>query len=206
MNADAVDPLEIRRIFLKDSEWERTSESWKALKPLRDFNQLRESDETVQEYCLRLRPRFNIPLEVAAQWLYGLYYNAETTNNYGWIDYDRVIFEESKMPIGDLAALNIIKQYEPYVRSRESSTPFDKFACILEDKEHWQKHKTWRVPPIVIDVSTLSNIPDYAEINGRFQLVEGHSRLGYLLAMRRVGLLDKEYHSVFRLYVRNNIA
>ena len=42
MDAEAVDPLEIRRIFLKDSEWERTSESWKALKPLRDFNQLRE--------------------------------------------------------------------------------------------------------------------------------------------------------------------
>lgn len=55
-----------RRLHIYDSQWERTSASWKRLKPHRDFNKFfSESDELVADYCERLRPEVVVPLEVA---------------------------------------------------------------------------------------------------------------------------------------------
>ena len=190
---------------MEDYAWERKSTTWKALKPLRDFNTTHESDETTQQHHLRLWPRFHISLEVIEQWLYPHYCDVNSVNNYGWLNFDEVSFSETLMSISQLAGLHIIAQYEPYVRTKEASTPFDGFACDPKDKKHWQEKRTWRVPPIVIDVSTLPSIPAYSEVNGPFQLVEGHSRLGYLLAMRRTGLLTNEsQHRVYRMYVRDS--
>jgi hypothetical protein len=198
-----MDPTEIRRLFMKDHEWERTSTTWKALKPLRDFNAIQEGDESPQDHYLRLRPRFNIPFDVIDQWLYPHYYNVNSVNNYGWLNYDEVCFKETLMRASELTELNIIREYESYVKTREASAPFDDFMCKPQDKKHWQEKGTWRVPPIVIDVSTLHGIPAYAEVKGPSQLVEGHSRLGYLLAMRRVCILTSESeHRVYRMYVR----
>ncbi len=199
-----MDPQEIRRLFIEDDEWERTSISWKALIPLRDFNCHRDSDESPCQHYLRLLPRFNIPLEVIEQWIFPHYYNRNTVNNYGWLNYNKIRIEETFMSVLQLATLHIIGSYQSFVRTRVSNDPFDGFACAPKDVEHWREKSTWRVPPIVIDVTTLRDIPLQADINGPFQLVEGHSRLGYLLAMRRAGLVtDDSTHRVYRMYMQD---
>lgn len=198
-----MDSLEIRRLYIDDDEWDRTSISWKALIPLRDFNRRRESDESPHQHYLRLLPRFNIPLEVIEQWIYLHYYKRETVNNYGWLNYEMIRFEETFMSALQLADLNIIGPYLSYVMKRELNDPFDGFACASKDVDHWREKSTWRVPPIVIDVTTLRDIPPHAELKDPFQLVEGHSRIGYLLAMRRTGLItDDSTHRVYRMYMQ----
>ena len=187
---------------MDDHEWQRTSESWKRLKPNRDFNQLRETDESPVEHHLRLESEFAIPFDVIDQWLYGLYYNVNTTNNYGWIDYSRVSFQCSTLTANQLADVNVIAEYKPYVESRSASNAFSDFMCRPEDLQHWQVEKTWRTPPIVIDVTSLKSIPEHAELNGPLQLVEGHSRLGYLNACVRCGVVSGDSsHAVYILRV-----
>jgi DNA-binding GntR family transcriptional regulator len=88
-----MDELEIRRLYISDEEWERTSESWKALKPFRNFNQIRQTDETEQKYFERLQPQYKIPIEVMKQWIYPHYYDRNTVNNYGWLNYTSSAFQ-----------------------------------------------------------------------------------------------------------------
>ena len=194
-----MEDVEIRRLFMPDKCWERTSPSWKALKPFRNFNEFSEKDETAVGCFERLKIQFNIPLEVIEQWLYPLYYDPNSVNNYGWIDYSKYSFVKNKLSIKTFESLNVIKKYESYVQVRAASKPFSDFMCTYGDKEYWKEHSTWRVPPIVIDVRSLKNIPEYSEISGQLQLIEGHSRLGYLLAMHRTGMLKRKQHEVYIL-------
>lgn len=201
-----MNEIQIRRIHIPDECWERTSQSWKALKPLRNFNELDENDETKKECYERLKNQFHIPLEVIEQWIYPHYYNINTINNYGWIDYTKCIFKKFTLEIEKIKSLNIIKKYASYVHQREAAEPFIGFMCIPKDKEHWEVHQTWRVPPIVIDVNSFSNSPDYSELSGPMQLVEGHSRMGYLLSMCRAGIMKKDSHEVYLLTMqRENV-
>lgn len=198
-----MDSQEIRRLFIEDDEWERTSVSWKALIPLRDFNCRRDNDELPRQQYLRLLPKFDIPLEVIEQWIYIHYYNRHTVNNYGWLNYNKVRFEETRVSALQLATIHTIGPYQSYVRTREANEPIDGFSCSHKDKEQWRENGTWRVPPIVIDVATLRDIPPHAEVVAPLQLVEGHSRLGYLLAMRRAGFVtDDSMHRIYRMYLK----
>lgn len=193
---------EIRRIFMDDYEWERTSQSWKCLKPHRDFNQFRETDESAVEYQHRLERKFKIPLDVIEQWLYCHYYNVNTVNNYGWIDYSQASFQLTTLTANQLASINIIAEYRPYVERRRAARAFSDFMCRPDDLNHWRFKNTWRMPPIVIDVTSLNTIPEHAELNGPLQLIEGHSRLGYLNACVNCGIMsDKSRHSVYMLRV-----
>ena len=166
--------IDVRRCYMNDNEWERTSSSYKDLMPLRDFNSFNENDETPLEHYTRLKDRFNIPLEVIEQWFYPHYYNVDFVNNYGWLNFDNIAFELIDMSIKQIMNLEIFSSFESWVRSCESREAFEEFTCIEKDKNFWIKNKTWRIPPIVIDVSTLNNIPEYSEIKGMYQIVEGH--------------------------------
>ena len=194
-----MNDMAIRRMYLSDEEWERTSRSWKEMKPLRNYNQLEISDESEEDCHKRLHGIFGIPLDVISQWIYPHYYNSNTVKNYGWIDYRESTFSTAFFDIEDLVSLNVIEEYRSYVKMREQSEPFKEFMCIAEDKECWGSRGTWRIPPIIIDVDSFSKPPHYSELTGRFQLIEGHSRLGYLLAMKRAGVLRKQEHKVYLL-------
>ena len=197
-----MDDIETRRLFMEDHEWERTSASWKSLKPHRDFNQFRETDETTIEYHLRLQKTFDIPFDVVDQWLYPHYYNINTTNNYGWIDYNLVSFRLITLPFKQLATVNVVADYKPYVEGRSSAQAFSEFRCQKEDLEYWRTNLTWRIPPIIIDAESLHPIPNHAEVHSPYQIVEGHSRLGYLIATSRCGLvLGNSQHSVYVMRV-----
>lgn len=181
-------------------DWNRTSSAWKQLKPLRNFNEFSPDDESVDQCFDRLsKAGFRIPHSVIEQWIYAHYYNDRTINNYGWIDYRKVSFVETTLSIFDLKQLYIIEAYRDYVEMRSKLKPFEDFVCISEDLQHWKSHCTWRIPPIVLDVKSLTDIPQHAEIHGNFQLIEGHSRLGYLLSMERAGILRPTEHRIFLL-------
>jgi hypothetical protein len=194
-----MNELEVRRMYISDEEWERTSPAWKAMKPLRNFNELKLTDESEQDCYERLKDRFGIPFDVIDQWVYPHYFNSNTVSNYGWIDYSNCTFIKKTLDISVLAKLHVIDEYLSYVRMRELSEPFGEFMCIPKDKEHWKVQCTWRIPPVIIDVASFKDIPDYAEIDGPLQLVEGHSRLGYLLALKRAGILRMNEHQVYLL-------
>lgn len=176
--------IEIRRMHISDSDWERTHPTWKALKPRRSFNELRASDESRATYAKRIGAEFGFPEAVLTQWLYGLYYNADTLRNYAWIDFSRVTFIREAWATQRLADLRVIGAFQEFVRERASGlAALDDFGCKHEDLDHWRKFGTWRVPPIAIDVHRLGSVPAQSDIPERFQLVEGHSRMGYLRAL-----------------------
>jgi hypothetical protein len=196
--------INVRRCYMEDYEWERTSSSYKDLIPLRNFDSSDEYDETPFEHYKRLKTRFNIPPEVVEQWIYPHYYNVNFINNYGWLDFDKVAFELCDVSTNELINVKIFSRFERFVESLESRQVFEEFTCTEQDKKYWIENKTWKVPPIIIDISTLNNIPDHSELKGTYQLVEGHTRLGYLLAIHRKGLIDKEKkHMVYKMYSEN---
>lgn len=180
-------------------EWARTSQSWKDLVPRRNFDQLDDTDETVEAYVSRHAKRFQIPYWVADQFLYAHYDNPHAVNNYGWIDYDIFRFREVQISLKILLRVNVFSAYQSYVQTRQRNTPYEGFCCTAKDKLHWEEHRTWRVPPILLNVSALHEIPDQAEIHGPYQLVEGHSRFGYLLAHVEHGVPVEKHHTVFML-------
>lgn len=195
-----MDDVETRRLYISDEQWERTSASWKQLKPLRDFNQLSADDETAEEHCARLNAAgFHIPYQVIEQWIYPLYYNAKSVDNYGWIDYRKARFAEITLSVETLAQLYVIEDYRDWVRSRANAKPFDNFGCVSKDLTHWKTHYTWRVPPVVVDVASFQSAPAHAELVGPLQLVEGHTRLGYLYALLLADMMTVAEHKVFLL-------
>ncbi|MEO8606243.1 MAG: hypothetical protein ABI690_00050 [Chloroflexota bacterium] len=195
-----MNDIETRRRYLTDAQWARTSSSWKEIKPLRDFNQFRLTDETKDQCFQRLQlAGYRIPALVIDQWIYQHYYNSHTVDNYGWIDYREAEFNETSLTNYLLKTLYIIEDYRPYVNQRSQSRPFEDFTCKSEDLEYWKTNGSWRIPPIVLDVKSFSNAPSYAELGNSLQLIEGHTRLGYLLAMATAGILQKQEHGVFIL-------
>lgn len=144
---------------------------------------------------------YKIPLMVIEQWIYPHYYNHHTVNNYGWIDFRYASFFKVKLLMEDIRKLNVIKDYQSYVKNRSNYPSIEDFSCVEKDKRHWKNYSTWRVPPIAIDITTLSNIPSYSDLPEPFQLVEGHTRLGYLLALEKMDMLETQEHTVFMLKV-----
>jgi hypothetical protein len=190
---------EIRRLYMNDEEWERTSNSWKSLIPHKNFNKFDVTDETPRRHYERLVKRFNIPLEVIEQWIYPLYYNRNSTNNYGWLDFDSIVFIKKNLPFDVLLSVNVISDYKRHVDEGSRFKAYEGMPCTDRDREHWKRESTWRIPPIVLDVRSvdISQIPPHAEIHGNYQLVEGHSRLGYLMAAKNCGVLTKNEHLVY---------
>jgi len=190
---------------MEDHEWERTSHSWKDLIPRKNFNCWSESDETVDDYCLRLKERFSIPIDVVKQWLYDLYYDINTVHNYGWLNYDKIEFVLINLSLNDLKTIRVINDFQEYVEEGSAYKSYDQLPCIAKDKEHWEQFGTWRTPPIILDVSSLltEKIPTYSDVEGPLQLVEGHSRLGYLYAISNCKLHLRVDHKVYLMRYKN---
>lgn len=198
-----MNEIEIRRFYITDAEWNRTSVTWKELKPLRNFNEFRIDDESKEDCFRRLNAAgYGIPFAVIEQWIYPHYYNRNNVKNYGWINYRSIEFIEIVFLTTELKKLYVIEDYRDYVERRTEAKPFDDFMCVPKDLEHWKTHCTWRVPPLVIDVASFPSVPEYAEMRGTRQLVEGHTRLGYLYALENAGMLQVREHNVFLLRAR----
>lgn len=197
--------IEVRRLYIDDVEWERTSDSWKDLKPYRNFNSFSISDESVENYYLRLKERFNIPKAVLEQWLYGLYYDRNCVNNYGWIDFDDIDIMLEDLSLEKLREVRVIDDYRDYVEEGASYIAYEQLPCLEKDKDHWKSHGTWRTPPVILDVKGFPHdvIPDYSDIGSGMQLIEGHSRLGYLYAIANCSLCLADTHKAYVVKCKN---
>jgi hypothetical protein len=82
-------------------------------------------------------------------------------------------------------------------------------VCTEKDLGYWKTNGTWRVPPIILDVNSVSIIPAYSKISEAYQLVEGHSRLGYLLALANFCEKTKcrlaDNHEIFLMRLEGSI-
>jgi hypothetical protein len=175
------------------------SNSWEQLRPHRNFDRFDESDETSQEYVARLSPRYDIPFEVADQWLYPHYCRSETVSNYAWIDFQPLSFECVELDSEIVSELYVIEQYRSFVTDRATNREYSQFTCLERDLAHWKKESTWRVPPVILDVASIGVPPQHADIKGPLQLIEGHSRLGNFLALKSTGKLRERKHRVYML-------
>jgi hypothetical protein len=116
-----------------------------------------------------------------------------------------VEFLKKEFDYETLSKVNVIKEYQRHVDEGSQYQAYEKIPCSERDREYWVKNSTWRTPPLILDVESLGNeiIPGFAEITGPLQLVEGHSRLGYLYAARHCAALRKEQHSVYIMGYKN---
>lgn len=177
-----------------------SSKSWRALRPRKNFNCPDSNDETESEYVARLKPKYDIPLEVAEQWLYIHYENSHTIQNYSWMDFNKLRFVRAELDEKTIFQLNVIDEYQDLVSERSENRDYDDFVCIPKDVDFWRVKSTWRVPPIVLDVESLPSLPPVtADIRGPYQLVEGHCRLGNFLALKAAEKLMDRKHTVYLL-------
>lgn len=168
------------------------NKSWMELKPNEDNE---GNQEWFDEYYPRIklkRDYKHIPKEVFEQWIHPHHKKDETLINYSWIDYKNIEFIACEWNFDELSKLYVIDDYRDFFDNRSKLSDFEQFCCNDEDLKCWKEKGTWRIPPIILDINSLtSNIPTDCELVPPYQLVEGHSRLGYLHSMNRISKLKK---------------
>jgi len=149
----------------------------------------------------------HIPKSIFEQWIYGLHFEDNTLQNYAWINYENIEFNLSDWDFNDLAKVNIIEDFKDYFNGRASYKDFDQFCCNDEDLDYWKENGTWKTPPIILDICSLTTeIPKWSELIPPYQLVEGHSRLGYLHSMKRISDLNKgKIASKHKIYLMKEV-
>lgn len=105
----------------------------------------------------------------------------------------------------------MIENYRDYYENRASYDDFNSFHCNDNDLNEWKTKGTWRTPPIILDINSINeSFPDWCELSSPYQLVEGHSRLGYLHSMFRIDKLGKgkvaEKHDIYLMKIKNTNA
>lgn len=181
-----IEEIRIRQLYIPDEVWERSHNTWKQFKPRRNFNNaLDPSNETFFEYSQRITSIFkNIPRDVLIQWQFEHIYNFYMINNYGWIDYHKVYFSLVNWSEKELSKVQVFSGFKDYVDCRSCISDFDALPCTEEDKNYWLQFGTWRLPIIVLNTQNIINVPNYAELNCPYQLVEGHTRFGHYNAIK----------------------
>ncbi|MFR3215976.1 MAG: hypothetical protein ACLTWE_10390 [Dysgonomonas mossii] len=176
-------------------------ESWKEMKPKsRD----RITKDYFEEYYNKIHKNkglSHIPKEVSSQWLYPFNDDINSLANYAWIDFYKAYFSLEEIDVDIfISQVHPNNEGRDLVTTRARCKDFSHFCCFDEDIEYWKEQGTWRVPPVILDSSSFSNIPEWADINYPYQLIEGHNRLGYLHAnynMKNRNLKNK--HQVYIL-------
>lgn len=184
------------------------SKSWKDLKPLRAKN---GNIEIFEDYYERIKPKTefsHIPYKVFKQWLWAHHDKRESITNYGWLDYSNIEFKLCNWSNEQLKNIYVIENYRDYYKNRASYSDFDSFYCTPNDLKQWKSNGTWGTPPIILDIESLGEIPKRCELVSPYQLVEGHSRLGYLQSMFTIEKLGKgkvaETHEIYLMKKRSS--
>lgn len=158
-------------------------ESWKEMIP---NSENRTAEDIFEEYFrnIQLNKRLaHIPKEVFFQWLYPFSDDINSLANYAWIDFYKASFSLEEFDLN-----TIINHVHPNKKGSETVTirsrckDFSDFYCDDDVVEYWMAQGTWRMPPVVLDVLSFPNIPEWVDYSPPYQLVEGHNRLGYLHA------------------------
>ncbi len=163
------------------------------------------SKESFVDYYDRIRTidsLEHIPEAVFEQWIHAHHEDFYTQRNYGWINYKECVFELVNLPTSTLLDVYVIKSFRPYVAGRAQLNCITKFMCKAADLSVWEKKGTWRVPPIVLDVRSLPDVkPHNSELQSPLQLIEGHTRLGYLQSLNSMVGGKKRIAASHRVYL-----
>lgn len=166
-------------------------QTWLKMKPLKDKY---GNDEWFDEYYPRIKQIVDIPKfpeEVFEQWIHPHHDEHHTLNNYSWIDWSNIEFELQDWNFSELSKVNVIDDFRDYVNLRSRYKSLDQFCCNKKDILHWSEFGTWRTPPIILKVNDFKNgSPEFCELMAPYQLIEGHSRLGYLFSMNEMSETD----------------
>lgn len=136
----------------------------------------------------------HIPKLVLEQWIYPHHNNGNTIANYAWINYETTEFIVEEWDYELLQTVNIIDDYVEYVNLRKSCSDFNQFCCIPEDVEYWRNNGTWKTPPIILNISSFTcTLPGWSDLKPPYQLVEGHSRIGYLHSAKMISEQKKGF-------------
>lgn len=172
------------------------------LKPNED---LYGNQEGFKNYYSRIKLKHwykKFPKEVFEQWIHPHHNNIFTLRNYSWINFEEIEFSLVEWNNEEIEKIRVTDRFQDYVESRSNYSDISEFYCREQDLKHWKDIGTWRMPPIILDVSTLEkDFPDFSDLKETYQLVEGHSRLGYFKSMQNVQQFGKgnlaEKHKVY---------
>ena len=158
--------------------------SWLELKP----NELENGNqEYFEDYYNRVQNKWgysHVPEIVYKQWLWAHHKEPNTLNNYAWLDFRKIKFSSVEFTIAEIVNFKVIEEFQEYVDLRQSCNSFEEFCCTDEDLGYWKTNKTWKTPPVVINLESINSaIPKWCDLKGKYQLVEGHSRLGYFKSL-----------------------
>jgi len=171
----------------------RISQSWQEFTP----RGTPSHREPIESYLIRIRlnDAYNhIPNEVFEQWIYPLHDDEQTLQNYAWLDYARLTFKIIIWDYKQLDSLHLVPRFEHMKRDFDSE-----FAALPPSEgPYWRVNGTWRVPPIVVQVDTLTRpYPETAYLRPPYQLVEGHSRLHNLLICHHQNFYLAAGHKIY---------
>lgn len=159
--------------------------TWARLAPGKD----EDHREDKRQYIGRVRSAFpNIPEDVLDQWIYPHHFNEDMRRLYGWMNYEKLKFSLVAWTNAQVNAVKTYSRFRPYVESTTHKVVMAKsggLSAIERRKEvvdSWAGRGTWRTPIIVLDSSSVVGAPKGVEINRPYQLVEGHTRLGWFNA------------------------
>lgn len=183
--------------------------SWKEFKRPNDNMLLHEYYE---RYCIAIAKNINlchIPEDVLNQWIYPFNDSANSLVNYAWIDYYKARFVLCNLDTETLCSNVNVNEYGlELVEQRGAIEEISDFCCIDEDIVSWKNNGTWNMPPIILDVESFCCIPEWTDISGTYQLIEGHQRLGYLRAVVEMAKKGKakirDKHKVYLLRMNND--
>lgn len=166
--------------------------SWTLMNPNENEKYEEFKFEEYYERMKKIKKLQHIPKIIFEQWIYYLHYDPNTLKNYAWMNFENIVFELCEWGFDNLSKINVVDEFKEYVNLRAIYSGFEKFCCTIEDLEYWKKKGTWRIPPIILDINSLTaEIPVWCDLKPPFQLVEGHSRMGYLFSMKRISDLNK---------------
>ena len=170
--------------------------TWMRLAPGKD----EEHKEDKQQYINRIRLEFpNIPEDILEQWIYPYHFNDEIRFLYGWMNYEQVCFS---LATWTNVQIESVKMYSGFSRYVENTTrkvlmalPNKLPAIELREEviRSWTEYGTWRTPIIVLASKEIMGVPEGVELRRPFQLVEGHTRLGWFNAFRACKVRGSPY-------------
>lgn len=161
--------------------------TWMRLAPGKD----EDHKEDKQQYINRIRLEFpNIPEDILEQWIYPHHFNDEIRFLYGWMNYEQVRFSLATWTNAQIKSVKVYSDFRRYVENttRKVLTALPSKLPAIELREevvhNWEEYGTWRTPIIVLASKDIMGVPEGVELNRPFQLVEGHTRLGWFNAFR----------------------
>lgn len=164
----------------------KISLSWYNLKPNINVDGDFEGFDSYIKRIRMLEEFSHIPEIIFKQWIHGLHNDANTLNNYAWMDYENITFEAEEWKVEDFLDINVANKCNIYFTAKKNRDFSELIECSNKADWYssWKENGTWLTPPIILDVSSINvEIPEWSDIKAPFQLVEGHTRLGCLLSL-----------------------